>query len=61
MEGSSDSKKPDGVVKTPIPSPDDHEADWQAKIAKAKEARKAGLASRKGKPVTFASHTFGPT
>ena len=59
MEGSSDSKKPGGA-KTPIPYPIDHDANWQAKIAKAKEARKEGLASRKGKPVTFASHTFGP-
>lgn len=36
------------------------DVDWQAKIAKAKEARKAGLASRKGKPATFSTHTFGP-
>ena len=60
MVGSSDSKKPNGGAERPIPSPADHDANWQAKIAKAKEARKAGLASRKGKPVTFTTHTFGP-
>ena len=56
----SDSKKPEGGAVTPVPNPEDHDTDWQAKIAKAKEARKAGLESRKGKPVTFSSNTFGP-
>ena len=60
MAENSDSKKPEGGAVRPIPNPESHDTDWQGKIEKAKEARKAGLASRKGKPVTFSAHTFGP-
>ena len=48
----------------PIAPPDDPnrpEIDWQTKIAKAKEARRAAQESRKGKLASFSSNTHGPT
>ena len=36
------------------------DTDWEIKIAKAKEARRAGQATRKGKPATLTSHSHGP-
>lgn len=38
--------------------PNVHDADWPNKIAKAKEARRAGQVARKGKPATFSTHMF---
>ena len=59
MVGDSDSKKATNSADTPIPIPEGDRADWQSKIERAKEARKAGQELRKDKPKVFTTKFSG--
>ena len=59
MVRNSDSKKTQGGAEPPIPTPEQLDANWQVKIIKAKEARKAGQELRKGKPQVFTTRFLG--
>ncbi len=58
---AAQTSKSEGPIPPPVDDSNRPDMDWQTKIAKAKEARKAAQEHRKGKPVTFASNTYGPT
>jgi hypothetical protein len=62
-EGAVKQRKGSSVSDSGHASPSSHpskfqDTDWPNKIAKAKEARRAGQVARKGKSATFSSHMF---
>jgi hypothetical protein len=59
MMSIRDASKSEGKTIPAVDNSERPEKDWQAKIAEAKEVRKARQESRKGKRATFSAASFG--